>query len=155
MQQLSTDEVTDAVLSASRALVAVAARSLSVVDEEVTLPQYRVLVVLSARASAGMGELSAELGCSASTATRLCDRLVARGLIDRDHRPSNRRIVDVQVTRLGRRLVDRVTLRRREEVGAIVGRLEPAQREPLVEAFRAFAAATGDVSSVGVNHIGL
>ena len=43
------EAVTDAVLTASRALVGVAARSLAVVDADVTLPQYRALVVLAAR----------------------------------------------------------------------------------------------------------
>jgi hypothetical protein len=39
------DAVIDAVISASRVLVAVAARSLSDIADEVTLPQYRTLVV--------------------------------------------------------------------------------------------------------------
>ena len=39
--------LTDALLTASRALVAVAARSLAAVDDDVTLPQYRALVVLA------------------------------------------------------------------------------------------------------------
>jgi hypothetical protein len=43
------DGLVDAVLGASRALVAVAARSLAGVDGDVTLAQYRVLVELAAR----------------------------------------------------------------------------------------------------------
>jgi len=43
------ETVVDAVLSASRVLVAVAARSLSGVAEDVTLTQYRSLVVLASR----------------------------------------------------------------------------------------------------------
>ena len=39
--------LTAALLSASRALVAVAARSLAAADTEVTLPQYRAMVVLA------------------------------------------------------------------------------------------------------------
>ena len=39
----------DAVLSASRVLVAIAARSLADAGEEVTLTQYRSLVVLASR----------------------------------------------------------------------------------------------------------
>ncbi|CAM5308255.1 hypothetical protein SBADM41S_12362 [Streptomyces badius] len=41
------DAVTEAVLTASRLLVAVSARSLAEVEERVTLPQFRMLVVLS------------------------------------------------------------------------------------------------------------
>ena len=43
------DSLTDALLTASRALVAVAARSLAAVDDDVTLPQYRALVVLASQ----------------------------------------------------------------------------------------------------------
>ena len=42
-------EIVDAVLRASRVLVAVAARSLVGVDREVTVPQFRALVVLASR----------------------------------------------------------------------------------------------------------
>ncbi len=43
------DELVDTVLAASRALVAVAARSLAAAGDEVTLPQYRALVVRAAK----------------------------------------------------------------------------------------------------------
>ena len=46
--QVADDELVDTVLAASRALVAVAARSLAAAGDEVTLPQYRALVVLAA-----------------------------------------------------------------------------------------------------------
>jgi DNA-binding MarR family transcriptional regulator len=145
MQGSGVTAVADAVLAASRALVAVAARSLASADDEVTLPQYRVLVVLCARGPLGMGELSEELRCSGSTATRLCDRLVARGLIDRRHRTDNRREVEVEATRGGERLVRRVTEHRRSEIEAIVSSIPARQREALVGAFQAFAAAAGEV----------
>lgn len=45
------DSMVDAVLSASRVLVAIAARSLADAGEEVTLTQYRSLVVLASRAA--------------------------------------------------------------------------------------------------------
>ena len=47
--EVRRDLVVDAVLNASRVLVAVAARSLGDVAEEVTLTQYRTLVVLASR----------------------------------------------------------------------------------------------------------
>ena len=139
------EAIADAVLAASRALVAVAARSLAAVDDEVTLPQYRVLVVLCARGPHGMGGLADELGCSGSTATRLCDRLVARRLVDRRHRAGNRREVEVRATRAGEALVCRVTERRRDEIESILANIAPRQQAALVGAFRAFADAAGEV----------
>ena len=55
-------DATDAVLTVSRVLVAVAAQSLAGADADVTLPQYRALVVMCARGPQSMGALSEELG---------------------------------------------------------------------------------------------
>ena len=142
---LSEVDVADAILGASRALVAVAARSLAAVQDEVTLPQYRLIVVLCERGPSTMGQLVEELGCSASTATRLCDRLVAKGLVSRTDREENRREVEVEATKAASTLVAAVTRRRRAEIERIVEAIPERQRPPLVAAFRAFSDAAGEV----------
>ena len=109
MRGADLDAVTDAVLTASRALVGVAARSLAVVDSEVTLAQYRALVVLASRGPALVGELAEALGIHPSTTTRLCDRLVAKKLVTRTQGRDNRREPAVSLWVKGRRLVERVT----------------------------------------------
>ncbi|KQC35724.1 MarR family winged helix-turn-helix transcriptional regulator [Frankia sp. ACN1ag] len=140
----SVDEVTDAVLTASRLLVAVSARSLTAVGEDVTLPQFRMLVVLASRGTLRAGDLADHLAVHPSTATRMADRLVAAGLIDRLGNPDNRREVIVTLTATGRQLVEDVTRRRRTEIAAIVGNMDPHLRGSLVAALRAFAAAGGE-----------
>src|ERR1700749_5224155 len=77
----NSDELVDAVLGASRALVAVAARSLANVAEDVTLAQYRVLIVLAARGPQRLADLATALGVDRSTATRMCDRLGRKRLV--------------------------------------------------------------------------
>jgi DNA-binding MarR family transcriptional regulator len=142
-------EVVDAVLSASRVLVAVAARSLVGVDRDVTLPQYRVLVVLAAHGPQNPGALAEALGIHSSTGTRMCDRLVAKGLITREVAPTNRRQVVIGLTSRGRRIVDAVTRRRRREITAIVESVPPAQRASMVRALRAFGDAAGELPDDG------
>jgi DNA-binding MarR family transcriptional regulator len=141
----AVDEVTDAVLLASRALVAVAARSLAAVEHEVTLPQFRALVVLSTRGPLNSGELAAELGIHPSTGTRLCDRLTAKGLVERQTSPESRREVVLVLTPIGLRIVDDVTSTRRKEVATIVGRVPTKLRPAMVQALQAFADAAGEV----------
>ena len=140
------DGVTDAVLSASRVLVAVAARSIGELAEDVTLPQYRAMVVLSTRGPQRPGDLAEALSMSPSTATRLCDRLERKRLIYRDRQPEgdDRRAVRVGLSRKGAELVDEVTRYRRREIRGIVGRLTEADRGRVVSAFRAFAVAAGE-----------
>lgn len=139
------DEVTDAVLLASRVLVAVAARSLADVSDDVTLPQYRALVVLTSRGPQPLGVLAEQLDVNPSTATRLCDRLVRKGLVDRRPSETSRREVEVSVTKAGKHLVDTVTRRRRREIGRILEAVPAHRQTLLVEALRDFASAAGEV----------
>jgi DNA-binding MarR family transcriptional regulator len=134
----------DAVLVASRALVGVAARSLAGTEDVITLAQYRALVLLAARGEMNVGGLAEALDVHQSTATRLCDRLVARGLVDRVHSPQNRREVVVSLTRDGQALIRSVTARRRAELDRIMDRLSAKQRVAVNDAFLQFAEAAGE-----------
>src|SRR5215469_17689019 len=125
--RVAPDELVDTVLAASRALVAVAARSLAATGDEVTLPQYRALVVLAARGPQGTAELAAALAVNPSTATRMCDRLVRKGLIRRHRQPGDRRSVRIALTAPGRDLVAEVSRRRRAELTRLLGALPPQE----------------------------
>jgi DNA-binding MarR family transcriptional regulator len=137
--------VVDAVVGASRALVAIAARSLGAAGDEVTLAQYRALVVLASRGPQRVVDLAGFLDVTASTATRMCDRLVRKGLVHRQRLSSDRRTVRVSISAAGRDLVAAVTQRRRRDVQAIVARMSAREREQLVATLRMFADAAGEV----------
>ncbi|HWG72437.1 MAG TPA: MarR family transcriptional regulator [Acidimicrobiales bacterium] len=138
-------ELTDVVLTASRVLVAVAARSLAEHESEVSLQQYRALVVLASRGSLRPVDLAEALGVDPSTATRLCDRLVDKRLISRRRQAGDRREVRLDLSGRGRNLVGEVTERRRLEIGRILAGVPGPEREALVGAFRAFGRAAGEV----------
>jgi DNA-binding MarR family transcriptional regulator len=138
------DEVVEAVLRASRVLVGVAARSLDGIERDVTLPQFRALVILASRGPLNPSSFAEFLGVHSSTATRMCDRLVAKGLVERRTRPTNRREVVVRLSARGRRIVEVVTLRRREEIATIVEAVPKSQRTAVVRALRTFGDAAGE-----------
>ncbi len=138
------DAVTDAVLTASRLLVAVSARSIAAVGESITLAQFRLLVVLSTRGSVNLSMLADQLGVNPSTATRMIDRLIATGLVSRQPNPASRREVVVALTEAGAGAVRQVTARRRKEIARIVSRMPVKQRQGLVEALEAFTEAGGE-----------
>ena len=139
------DELVDAVLGASRALVAVAARSLATVAEDVTLAQYRVLIELASRGPQRLADLATALGVDRSTATRMCDRLVRKRLVHRRRMNDDRRGVRVSLATSGAELVAEVSRRRRAEIAMIVQRIPKAHRRPVLDALRAFADAAGEV----------
>lgn len=134
---------TDAVVTASRVLVAIAARSMTVA-EGVTLPQYRTLVVLASRGPQSLQHLADELGVAPSTASRMCDRLVAKALIDRAVVPGNRREVQLGITTKGATIVNAVTRRRRAEIKKIITQMPAKRRTDLITALESFAAAAGE-----------
>lgn len=138
------DAVTRAVLTASRLLVAVSARSLTAVEERVTLPQFRMLMVLSTRGTTKLVVLAELLQVAPSTAMRMVDRLIAAGLADRQTNPDSRRETLLRLTDEGRRTVEDVTSRRRAEISAIVERLAPSQRTALIKALTALNEAGGE-----------
>ena len=139
------EDIVDAVLTASRTLVAVTERSLGAVAEDTTIAQYRALVVLASRGPQRMVDLAAALGVTPSTAGRMCDRLVRKGMIRRHRARADRREVLVSVTGSGRDVVDQATAGRRELLSEILGRLTAGQQAAVADALRAFAAAAGEV----------
>jgi DNA-binding MarR family transcriptional regulator len=140
------DRVVEEVLRASRVLVSVAARSLVGVTEQVTLPQYRALVVLAGRGPQNARDLAEALGVHSSTLSRLCDRLVDKRLITRVQSPTNRREIVLGLAPRGRRLVSSVTERRRAEIAGIVARVPASQRRAVVRALQAFGDAAGEAT---------
>lgn len=138
------DAVTDALLHASRLLIAVSARSIASADDSITLPQYRLLVVLFNNGPLKLATLAEQLGVNPSTATRMIDRLIATGLASRQINPSSRREVVVELTSAGAHVVTQATSRRRDEIAGIVARMPDHHRRDLVTALEAFADAGGE-----------
>jgi DNA-binding MarR family transcriptional regulator len=144
---VSADELADAVLTASRVLVGVAAKSLAAAPADVTLPQYRVLVVIATRGPQRPTDLAAELGVAASSITRLCDRLVRKKLVKRQLRAANRREYEIQITDQGQAIVDAVTASRRQDIRRLLGRIPPGRRQQLLVTLRELSEAAGEQES--------
>jgi DNA-binding MarR family transcriptional regulator len=141
----SEDEVVGALLSLSRAFVGLAARSLADLDEDVTLPQYRTLVVLVSRGPQRIVDLAQELTVTSSTATRMCNRLVRKGLVARQERPDDRRAAWVTLTAAGRDLVGAVMRRRRESLAGLVGELAMTRPLAFAATLNALVEAAGEI----------
>jgi DNA-binding MarR family transcriptional regulator len=143
--QAADQAAVDAVLAASRTLIAVATKSLGAAAEETTIAQYRALVVLASRGPQRMVDLAGALGVAPSTAGRMCDRLVRKGMIRRHRARADRRAVLVSLTAAGRQVVDQATARRRELLAGILEHLPAGQQRAVADALGIFAAAAGEI----------
>ena len=137
-------ELVDAFISASRALVAVAARSLAGLDDDVTLAQYRALVVLRTRGAQRAADLAVALDVTPGTASRMIERLVRKRLVRRTRSRDDRRIVNVALTEAGHEVVDLVTEQRRRDIVRILEQMPARGRKALTATLRAFAEAAGE-----------
>ena len=140
----SLDAITDALLTASRLLVAISARSIALVDDTITIPQFRTLVILSNEGPIKLATLAGLLDVQPSTTGRMVERLVSAGLIDRQPHPASRRELVVELSTRGRAVVKRVTANRRKELARVVEKMSQRERSGLVRALTAFTAAGGE-----------
>jgi DNA-binding MarR family transcriptional regulator len=92
-----------------------------------------------------MAALAGALAVTPPTASRLCDRLVRKGLVRRRADRRDRRQVRIALTESGRRLIDAVTARRRGEIAALLEAFDPEERQSVVAALRRLAATAGEV----------
>jgi DNA-binding MarR family transcriptional regulator len=144
----------EAVMLAARVLIAVSAQSVAAVDDVVTLPQLRVLVMVSSRGPLNLGAVATGLGVHPSNATRAVERLVVAGLLNRSDDPTDRRNIVLELTSEGQALVDGVMNDRRAAIGEILERMPASRRRALAPVLRAFAAAGGEVPADAVWSLG-
>jgi DNA-binding MarR family transcriptional regulator len=149
------DADVEAVIRASRALLGVIATSVTEALETVTLPQFRVLVVLASSGPLPIGAVAARLNAVPSTFSRFLDRMEDAGLVARSPSPGSRREILVQLAEKGARIVHEATQRRRESVAEILGRLGPSERAAIVAALDTFSAAAGEPSPETMLTMGL
>ncbi|MDI6909209.1 MarR family transcriptional regulator [Nocardioides sp.] len=128
---------------ATRDLVGVALRSVERL--EVSLSQYRLLLVLHGRGRSTSTQCAQALGVAGSSVTRLADRLDASGHLVRGTDPDNRSVVTLELTEAGRRVVRKVTNRRRKELSKVLDRLDPAERAACASALETLHDLLGDV----------
>ena len=143
----------DAVMRASRVLVSVVARSLAEVEDVVTLPQFRVLVMIASHGPQNLGSVATALGVHPSNATRLCERLVVAGLVDRGDDPQDRRFLRLVLTDEGHRLVETVMQHRRTAIEKVMAQMAPSRRRAVAAALEAFATAAGEVPEIEESYL--
>ena len=103
-----------------------------------------LLSVLEARGAQPMGVLADELDVSVASATGIVDRMEKRGLVERHHAAEDRRVVLVQPTERGLKLVRMVGDHRRARFAMAMRRLDEAQLTALLSVLRTVRAAIAE-----------
>lgn len=134
----------EALQAATRMLTGVALRSVEVLDDAVTLPQFRLLAVIADLGPVPSGQAARTLGLDRSTITRLADKMVAAGHVVRGTDPRHRGVVTLELTASGRDLVAAASGWRQRELARIMGRLTPAEQAAVTASLGLLVRAAGE-----------
>jgi DNA-binding MarR family transcriptional regulator len=119
--------------------VALTARALAGAGSELTIVQWRALVVLHAsEVPMTIGELARRVGASPSAMSRLVRRLMTRGYVASHAERADRRERRVVVTDRGHELVERIVAIRDEELRSLP--IDAADGPAVARLGRAFGA---------------
>lgn len=144
-KELVDVQLVDVLSALSRVLVGVTAHGLNALDVDLTLTQYRTLVVLASRGSQRTIDLARELNVHPSTVTRVCDRLIRRGLVHRQHRELDRRVAWLTLTGSGKELVALIMRRRTAALRELVDATPVDGSEQVLRLLGGLVTAAGDL----------
>ncbi len=108
------------------------------------MPQFRALVVLEERGPLNVGVLAAAPRIAVSSVSRMCNRLVAAGLVDRGNPPHSRREIVLTLTPAARRLLRSVATRRRALIAEVMENMPEQAQLALLTGLTAFADAVSE-----------
>lgn len=134
-------DLSSAVHDAAEALAVLWTRTAGDVAHEVSASQLRALICISRAGTTNLTQLADSLGTMLSSASRLCERLVAAGLVERRSAAANRRELALALTAEGERLLSRIEARRRHDISQILDRMPPTSRAALLTGLEAFSDA--------------
>lgn len=130
-------EIADAVAGLAD-LWAVAAHDAAL---RLSLHQLRALRAVEATPGLNLTALAVRLDIGMPTASRLCDRLEAAGLLERGFPAHSRREVQLGLTMAGRQVLGDVAESRAQALAGVLDAMGPAERAALRRGLTAFRAA--------------
>jgi DNA-binding MarR family transcriptional regulator len=138
--QVPRTAMDDDLLEAARAVMRI---SLHAADQigGVSVVQLRALTVLDREGTANLAQLAEGMGVTVSTTSRLVDRLVAAGLVDRRTASHTRREIALRLTARGRSTLTRYDDLRLGGLHACLDALPDGEREQALAGLRAFGGA--------------
>jgi DNA-binding MarR family transcriptional regulator len=100
---------------------------------EISREEIRAMIILDSGERVMMSNLAESLGVPLSTATHTVDRLVAKGLVERNRSEEDRRVVQVQMSEYGRKLQEAFRDKRRVVARSWLEPLSSEEREVFLQ----------------------
>mgnify|MGYP000686894960 CR=1 FL=1 len=117
---------------------------------KVTLQQYLTLDILSKKGKCMITELSQALGVALSTMTELANRLVKRQFVNKIKDFKDRRIVWVNLTDRGLKIIQEINKKKQRHILSILEKLTQRERQILIDILKRISQT---VRKVGINPV--
>ena len=108
-------------------------------EERLTFPQYYALSLLSKKGFWKMSDLKKDLLITGPGVTGIADHLVKKRLARRSRSRQDRRIVNIEITDKGKRVIERVFRQRQDYLASILKRIGVDKRDLLMKGLEIFA----------------
>lgn len=102
-------------------------------EVELTMPQMKTLILLS-NGPLRMSDIADQIGSSYSATTAMIDRLVEKGLVNREHSTADRRVVTCRLNERGVETLDAFWQIQNDRMREIVSVLSPSEADKVIEA---------------------
>jgi DNA-binding MarR family transcriptional regulator len=135
---------TAAIDDAAQALLFAWDQAREQVTPRLSWPQLNALLAVERSEGINLGGLAAELTMLLSSASRLCDRLVASGMVERVPGRADRREIALYLTPSSRALLAELRRIRRLALSTTLERMSAPGRVALLRGLSEFAAAAVD-----------
>jgi DNA-binding MarR family transcriptional regulator len=114
------------------------------VTPRLSAPQLNALLIVDRHEGVNLGGLATHLRMLLSSASRLCDRLVASGMVERVPGRADRREIALYLTPSSRELLAELRAIRRHTLGEVLDRMSQQGRVALLRGLAEFAAVAED-----------
>ena len=139
------------IMRARRGLRRVVAQDQShpLLETNLTMPQLKVMIVLSELGGASGQELARRMGAGLPTLTGIVDRLVAQGLVSRREDSRDRRVRRLDLTPTGADLINRLVAAGEDHQQRLLQRLDLPSLQIVAQAFEAMLSAASAEDAQG------
>lgn len=96
---------------------------------KITLPQLFILDLLHKKGACKMTDIAHSLNVTTAAATGIVDRLVKYGYVERVYEPLDRRIIKINFTTKGVRLLTKINQQKRQMTIDTFGQISQSERE--------------------------
>jgi MarR family transcriptional regulator, organic hydroperoxide resistance regulator len=109
-----------------------------------TTPQFHILMMVKEKGPCKVTTLAELMGVKPSAISVMIDKLVAQGLVDRQHQENDRRVVMLSITDTGNQTLEQMSQQSNEIIGGYFNVCTPEEIEKMIQTLEKITTGLAD-----------